>query len=295
MTPRLGGQLVRVALVIATALSVETAAQTRTPAHLLDWLEPVAGNASITDALRARLDRLTDFFVRVTSPDIARDAKHLWIVSADGRSKCLVSNEGRVSEPRWGTAGFILYLVEADTNGDGRMDFRDDYLVRAVRPSGRDARTLAQGQSAVWAPDGRRAAIIRDGRLMAADLDGQVTPLGASAPQGKIVVADGRGASPSRQFWTVDARTQSVDALPADLRAKYLWLGSVSPSGARLVFADTNKTAIFLRTTAGGTPDRNLTNDRFANLDPAWSPAETHVVYVSDSPVREPSCSAFAW
>jgi hypothetical protein len=287
-------KLLRVAVMVA-AFGPLAAAQTRTPVHLLDWIEPKSSGGSVMETLRTRLDSLTDFFVRVTSPDIARDARHLWIVSVDGRTKCLVSDQARVSEPRWGAGGFLLYLVEADTNADGRIDFRDSYLVRTIRPSGRDGRTLTQGESAVWAPDGRHVAILRNGSIAVATLDGEVTPLGAAAPQGKIVVANGRSAAAAREFWTVDARTQAADGLPTDLRAKYLWLGSVSPSGARLVFADATKTAIFLRPTAGGGPDVNLTNDRFANLDPTWSPAETHVAYVSDSPLREPRCSTLRW
>ena len=92
--------------------------------------------------------------------------------------------------------------------------------LRLVVPtSGRDVRTLAQAQSAVWAPDRRHAATLRDGRVMVASLE-EVTPLGAGAPLGKIVVTNGRSVSPAREFWTVDARTQGADGLPTDLRAK---------------------------------------------------------------------------
>jgi hypothetical protein len=63
--------------------------------------------------------------------------------------------------------------------------------LRLVVPtSGRDVRTLAQAQSAVWAPDRRHAATLRDGRVMVASLE-EVTPLGAGAPLGKIVVTNG--------------------------------------------------------------------------------------------------------
>src|SRR5437016_6122643 len=87
------------------------AAQVRTPAQLLDWVD-AKDDVSLFENLRLRLDRLTDIFVRVTSPDISRESKHLWIVSAEGKTKCLVSSEASVSEPRWGAAGYILYLVE---------------------------------------------------------------------------------------------------------------------------------------------------------------------------------------
>jgi Tol biopolymer transport system component len=270
------------------------AAQTRTPVHLLDWVE-ARDDASYLDKLRSRLDRLTDFFVRVTSPDIPRESKHLWIVSADGKNKCLVSSESGVSEPRWGGGGYILYLVEADTNGDGAIDFRDEYLVRTVQPAGREARTLGQGQSAVWAPDGRHAAIIHDANILVASLDGQTAPLGPAGPAGKLVVTNTRASSRTRQFWTVDARTSASQELPDTLRAKYLWLGALSGSGTKLVFADAMKTDIFIRSVAGGEPDRNVTNDRFLDMDPSWSPDEKHIVYVSDNPLRSPLCSAVAW
>ena len=83
-----------------------------------------------------------------------------------------------------GAGGYILYLVEADTNGDGAIDFRDENLVRAVQPAGRDARTLGQGQSAVWAPDGRYAAIVHDANILTVNLDGQTAPLDRSVQRG---------------------------------------------------------------------------------------------------------------
>jgi len=281
---------------VSTALltAAGCAAQARTPAHLLDWVD-ARDDASYLDKLRIRLDRLTDFFVRVTSPDIPRESKHLWIVSADGKNKCLVSSESGVSEPRWGAGGYILYLVEADTNGDGAIDFRDENLVRAVQPAGRDARTLGQGQSAVWAPDGRYAAIVHDANILIVNLDGQTAPLGPVGPAGKLVVTNTRASSRTRQFWTVDARTSTSQELPDTLRAKYLWLGALSGSGAKLVFADAMKTDIFIRSVANGGPDRNVTNDRFLDMDPSWSPDEKNIVYVSDSPLRSPLCSSVAW
>jgi len=278
-------------LLAALLLAAGCAAQTRTPAHLVDWVE-ARDDASYLEKLRNRLDRLTDFFVRVTSPDIARESKHLWIVSADGKDKCLVSEEAGVSEPRWGAGGYILYLMEADTNGDGAIDFRDEYLVRAVQPSGQAARTLGQGQSAVWAPDGAHAAILHEAAIRVAGLDGKTVAMGAVGPAGKLVVTNSRASSRTRQFWTVDARSGASQDLPDSLRAKYLWLGSLSGSGTKLVFTDAMKTDVFVRSVGGGEPDRNVTNDRFLDMDPSWSPDEKSIVYVSDSPLRSPLCAA---
>lgn len=269
-------------------------AQQPPPAWLLDWVD-TKGSASFSDQILKRLDGLTDFFVRVTSPDIPRESKHLWIVSADGKNKCLVSQESAVSDPRWGAGGFILYLVEADTNGDGVIDYKDEYLVRAIQPNGQAARTLGQGQSAVWSPDGRRAAIIHDSKILVAGLDGQTSPIGSGLPPGRIVVASSRASSRNRQFWAVEAQTGKSESLPESLRSKYMWLGSLSPSGRQLVFADAMKTAIFIRPADNSQPDLNLTNDRFSDMDPSWSPDERNIVYVSDSPLRAPLCRDRAW
>lgn len=283
--------IIAVTLLLAARLCL---AQTRAPASLVDWID-TPDNASWVDTLRNRLDKLTDFFVRVTSPDIPRESKHLWIVSADGKNKCLVSQEASVGEPRWGTGGFILYLAEADTNGDGVLDFKDEYLIRAVRPNGEGGRTLGQGQSAVWSPDGRKAAIIHDSKIMVAGLDGQAVPLGPGVPAGKLITANSLASSRTRQFWAVDTRTGSDETLPEKLRTKYLWLGALSVSGTKLVFADAMKTDIFVRGVDGARPDRNVTNDRFLDMDPAWSPDEKNIVYVSDSPLRAPMCNERAW
>jgi dipeptidyl aminopeptidase/acylaminoacyl peptidase len=260
----------------------------------MDWVD-TNDNISFIDKLRSRLDSLTDFFVRVTSPDIPRESKRLWIISPDGKDKCLVSQEAAVSEPRWGAAGFILYLVEADTNGDGVIDFKDEYLIRAIQPNGQAARTLGQGQSAVWSPDGKRAAIIHDSKILVVDLDGQATPLGQGVPAGKLIATNSRASSRTRQFWAVDTRTGSDETVPEKLRTKYLWLSALSASGTKLVFADAMKTDIFVRSVAGGQSDRNITNDRFLDMDPSWSPDERNIVYVSDSPLRTPLCSQRVW
>lgn len=58
--------------------------------------------------------------------------------------------------------------------------------------------------------------------------------------------------------------------------------GVVSRSGDRVVFSDSMRSDIFVRHLHGtGT---NLTNDRYSDLDPAWSPDEQLIVYVSDRP-----------
>jgi dipeptidyl aminopeptidase/acylaminoacyl peptidase len=279
-------------IVLALVAAVDSRGQTQQARHLVDWVAVREGEGSYQERLRKQLDRITDFFVRVTSPDVARDARRLWIVSAGGKSKCLVSPEAGVSEPRWGSGGYIVYLMEADTNGDGSVDYRDDYLIRAVQPSGRGLRLLGQGRSAVWSPDGRNVAILRNGAIFVATLTGEVVPLGPGAPPGKFIVTNSLASPRTRSFWAVDARTSAAEPLPAELREKYLWLGALSPSGGYLVFPNEMKTDLFVRRTAGGEQDLNITNDRFTDMDPSWSPDGSSIVYVSDSPLSGPLCSA---
>ena len=98
--------------------------------------------------LRKRLNQLTEFFIRITSPDVPQSHARLWRIAVDGSQNCRLSDDTGVSDPRWGAGGFILYLQEEDTNKDGRIDFTDDFLIRIVHaPEGGAARTVAQGTS----------------------------------------------------------------------------------------------------------------------------------------------------
>jgi Tol biopolymer transport system component len=71
---------------------------------------------------------------------------------------------------------------------------------------------------------------------------------------------------------------------PKDQGQRYPCLNAVSRSGDRVVFIDSMRSDIFVRHLHGTTTETNLTNDRHSDLDPAWSPDEQLIIYVSDRP-----------
>jgi Tol biopolymer transport system component len=257
--------------------------------YLVDWTPPTETPQGLAAWLHSRLDPLVRTLVHYTSPDIPREARRLWKISEDGSNKCVLASDTGVHLPRWGKGGYILFFVEADTNGDGRIDSQDDYEIRVVPASGGASRTIAQGKSAVWSPDGRFVAYVRAGSVGVVNLDG--TPAaGNQVPAGQIIMSNSPNPEVARNFWAVDAQTASQVPLPPELSGKYLWMGMLSPSGAKIVYANTTKTALVIAP-ANKTSGTNLIADDALNLDPSWSPDEKQVVYVSTSQ-RGQSCKA---
>src|SRR5262249_49182031 len=153
-----------------------------------------------------------------------------------------------------------------------------------VPAEGGVARTVAQGTSAVWSPDGRYLGFVQDGKLLVATLRGDVLPLGHTVPAGKIIAANSRSPSAAPGFWAIDARSGAKESLPDDLTKKYLWLGKLSPSGSRIVFANTMQTSLKIREAQNDSSSKDIAQGNSHFVDPTWSPDEKHIVYVSDRP-----------
>lgn len=264
-------------------------AQTPETVHVLDWVE-VKDSEGLVAQLHKQLNQLTAFFVRATSPDVPREARRIWKISVDGSQDCRVSEDTGVRYPRWGSGGYILYLQEADTNKDGRIDFLDDFLIRIVPAAGGEARTVAQGKSAVWSPDGHYIGFVRDGKIQVVTLQGEVLALGNAVPAGKIVATNARNPVAARDFWAVDSRSAAKETLPEDRTKKYLWFGALSPSGSRIVVANTMKTALEIREAQNENSSKEIAHGGFHFMDPAWSPDEKQIVYVSDRPPTGTLC-----
>jgi Tol biopolymer transport system component len=276
-------------LLLVLLLSKWSWGQANPAGYLVDWTSPKEASQGLVAWLHSRLDPLVKTLVHYTSPDIPRESRRLWRISADGTNKCILTADTGVHLPRWGTSGNILFFQEADTNGDGRIDAQDQYLIRIVPANGGAARTLAQGKSAVWSPDGKFVAYVRSGRLAVVGLDGAPVS-GTTMPTGQIVMSNSPNPEVARNFWAVDAQTGNQVPLPAELSSKYLWMGMLSPSGAKIVYSNTTKTALMI-SAANQTSGINLTADDALSLDPSWSPDEKQVVYVSTSK-RGNWCSA---
>jgi hypothetical protein len=253
--------------------------QSSQPSYILDWLRQPEGGQSFFDSLHSRLSRWLDVVVRYTSPDIPGQSRRLWRVSADGADSCLVSAETGVSMPRWGKANYIAYLVEADTNDDGKIDFRDEFEVHAVPASGGVAKTLGQGVSAAWSPDGMYVAILHNQRIEVVDLAGKQA-LGATRPAGQIVMANSLNPRLASDFIAMDSRTGTTAPLSGDLAKKYLWLGVLSPSGSKVVYSNTTGKELMMLDNSAAS-GRTLIGGEALYLEPAWSPDEKSVVYVS--------------
>lgn len=249
------------------------------PKYIIDWLPMPDTPKGLFDDLHDRLGKLVDTVVRYTSPDIPRESRRLWRISLDGQDACIVTTDVGVHLPRWGRAGYVLYLVEADTNGDGRIDSLDEYLVRMAPASGGAGKTVGQGKSAVWSPDGESIAILHGGRLDFVNLSGE-TIANAARPGGQIVLSNSLNPEVARDFWAVDAKKGSRTSLPSDLQRKYLWLGMLSPSGAMVVFSNAMRKNIVILET-GKSEGQNLVDNGALNLEPTWSPDERYIAYVS--------------
>jgi hypothetical protein len=276
-------------LLILIACQDRPSAQTNTQTQLLDWIE-VKDSGGLGQQMRKQLDRVTEFFVRITSPDVPRDSRGLWKISADGSQNCWLTDDTGLRFPRWGSGGYILYLQEADTNKDGRIDFNDDYLIRVIPAAGGRAKTVAQGKSAVWSPDGKYIGLVHDDKVFVATLNGDVLPLGQAVPGGKLIAANSRNPTAARDFWALDSKSEAREALPVELSKKYLWLGQLSPSGTKIVVANTMKTGLEVRDAQDEKSAKEIAHGDFHFMDPTWSPDEKQIVYVSDRPRSGAAC-----
>jgi Tol biopolymer transport system component len=237
------------------------------------------------------MSRLTTFFVRITSPDVPRESRHVWKLSVDGSQSCRLSNDTGVRYPRWGASGYILYLQEADTNHDGRIDFRDDFLIRVVHQQGGVAKTVGQSRSAVWSPDGKYVAFVQKSKVYIVGVTGEAPPRG-TVLRGEIIATNSRNPEAARDFWAIDPQSGAETALPSDPAKKYLWLGQLAPSGSQIVFTNTMKTTLETREVENNI-SRVVDRGDFHFMDPAWSPDEKQIVYVSDRPTDQHPCWDF--
>jgi len=246
------------------------------PAQILIWL-PKAQTAA--GPLRERLAHLHDVLIRFTSPDLAASSRRLWRMAADGGGRCRLGNDGGVRAPKWGASGYVLYRQEADTNHDGRIDDLDEDLVRVIPAEGGEPVLVGQGRSANWSPDGRLVAISRDGALEFRNLHGQLVPR-EQAPEGEIVIADSLDPELAHEFWGIDARSAERRRLPDELGKKYLWLSAQAPGGKTVLFSSATRQNLLVIGTGDPAP-RKINQDQALFIDPAWSPDEQQIVFVS--------------
>lgn len=254
------------------------AAQSAHPARILVWIESDDAPTGRGSWLSRTVGRFTEAVIRGTSPDIAREQRRLWVLAPAQRSKCLLSTEIGVHEPRWGKAGYILFLAESDSNGDGFIDFKDEYAVKILPENGGEARQIGRGRSAVWSPDGRLVAILSDRGLTVVNMAGQTATSGA---RGKLIVTDSRLPELARSAWAVRVRDGAIEAIDAGLTRRLQWLGSAGADGETIVYPNTQRTDLFIAPRGEPAMGQNITNDAYLDLDPSWSPDQKRIIYVS--------------
>jgi hypothetical protein len=250
--------------------------------HLVDWVESEAADTGFLGWIRDRVKEITGLVVRITSPDVRPESRRLWVIPASGGEPQRLAQDTGARNPRWGKRGFIAFEQEADTNGDGSIDALDHTLIRVVRADGGESVKVGQGSAPVWSPDGLHLAFIREDTIWVHRLGGEAVPLTQAVLSGTLIGTDRLTSALVTSFWAIPVRGGAPRQLPPDLGNRYVWLGAVSPSGKRLVFHNAMRSDIYIRWLQNAGREINLTNDPYTDMDPAWSPDERFVVFVSD-------------
>lgn len=280
-------RLLAASVAVISLVPGPVAARPPRPARILAWVESSEAPAGIAARLRRMVDGFTDSVIRATSPDISREQRRLWRVALGSRAKCLLATDIGVHEPRWGAAGYILWLSETDSNGDGRIDFKDEYAIKILPERGGVARDLGRGRSAVWSPTGRLIAILSDRGLSVVDREGRPA---TADDRDQLIVTDSSLPELAGGVWAIRVHSGAIEPLASDLTRRLQWLGAVAADGQTIVYPNTQRTDLFIAPRGEPALGQNLTQDAFLDLDPAWSPDQQYVVYVSTNPSSLTPC-----
>ncbi|MHB1007620.1 MAG: TolB family protein [Chloroflexota bacterium] len=159
-----------------------TPATTQTPAAGNDWAELALvwdRELWVATSDGKRMQKLTQdggYSQPRWSPDGTRlvftqgdgPKAEIGVVRADGTGRqILTKNAVADGGPAWSPDGRTLAFTRAaDTNGDGKIDLRDEAEVWLMDADGANQRRLAAGRDPSWSPEGLRLAFATNGKLL---------------------------------------------------------------------------------------------------------------------------------
>jgi Tol biopolymer transport system component len=254
--------------------------------RLVNWVENEDTDGNFISRIKDRLKGASDLVVRVTSPDIQAAHRHLWKINKNGGKPQMINNQSGVQNPAWGKKNWIAYEVLTDTNKDGIVDSRDQINIEIINMENNQSKNIGFGRSLAWSPDGENLAYINGSEIWIYNLKEQATmQVDKLKLNGNIIFTDKKSLANAEKFWFKNLNNGKTCPLPTELKKRYLWLGAFSSNGKKIVRSDTSYSDIYIIFLEENMREIKLTDDAYTDLEPAWSPDEQWVVFVSDRPV----------
>lgn len=166
------------------------------------------------------------------------DFNDVFVVNDDGTGLVRLTNDGTICCPQWSPDGSELLLS----------------AMRVVNADGSNLRSLADGSTGGWSPDGQ--TVVYGSRGVPADV--------------WVVNSDGTGA---RQLTSSPASEQAI---------------AFSPDGTKILFlVDSGGQSDVWIMNADGSSQQNLTNSPARERGASWSPDGRRILFVSNVPAPD--------